>query len=312
MNDFYANIEIRLGINDSPGINIIKLETNRGPERYSKGTYGQSDRIVDCDTVYDVASITKLYTAALILRMVEDGRIKLDNKVSKYLDVQAFSKSSITIRDLLSHRVDFGSILPMHRKAFPNQFRDSLLRANIPSSSSDNIHYRNLGYIYLGYILENTTGIPIDDQMSLLFSDLGLSNTYTAISIANRNIKCPATKTIDGIVAENVPSDESARLHGGVAGNAGIFASAEDLARFGLAWLDGKVVGKKVRDEAFMNHDKSGLSPQALGWWMRLKNEEKLPKGYLCHPSFTGCFIGIGIFSSAVVAITANSTFGSS
>lgn len=309
MNDFYTNIETRLGISDSPGINIVRLEDGREPERYSKGIYGQNNRIVDCDTVYDVASITKLYTTALILRMVEDEIIKLDDKVSKYLDGQAFSKSLITVRDLLSHRVDFGSMLPMHRKAFPNQFRSSLLQANMPSSRSDSIHYRNLGYIYLGYILENSAGIPIDEQMSLLFSDLGLSNTHTAISIANRNIKCPATKTINGIVAENVPSDESARLHGGVAGNAGIFASAEDLARFGLAWLDYKVVGKKVRDEAFMNHDKSGLSPQALGWWMRLKNEEKLPKGCLCHPSFTGCFISIDIFSSAVVAVTANSTF---
>jgi CubicO group peptidase (beta-lactamase class C family) len=307
--DFQA-IERTIDPRSVPGLNIVKIQDGSEIGTYSVGIYGQNNEPVDVDTVYDLASITKLYTTALVLRQVQEGKMDLDDRFNKYLEGQSFKHSYITIRSLLSHRVNFNLSLAQYREKHPNDYKSALLNIHVPDQSSNTVNYHNLGYIYLGYALENVAGRSLEDQMKLLFSDLGLNNTYTGNSIIEAGIKCPATEILsDGSFVESVTHDDSARLHDGLAGNAGVFASAQDLAKFGWAWVSGQVVHPDLFKETLRNYDEVGNSPQGLGWWMRFKNGKKLPEDMYGHHGFTGCYLAINTKTSEVTAITTNMTF---
>lgn len=303
-------VKTMINPNFVPGLNIVKTKNAIMEGAYSTGVKGQTDDPVDIDTVYDLASISKLYTAALVLRQVQKGSISLDEDFNKYLDGQSFKQSSLTIRDLLSHRVDFRLRLEKYRKESPNDFKNALLRIRVPREPSDKVIYHNLNYIYLGYILENVVECSLENQMESLFTDLGLLDTYTGNSIIDKGIECPATEVLDdGSIVVNITHDESARFHGGLAGNAGVFATARDLAKFGQAWLRGQVINQALLKEALRNYDKAGNRPQGLGWQMCFKNGTKLPKGTYGHSGFTGCYLAINTNTSEVTAITMNRTF---
>lgn len=292
-----------------PGVNIVKTKDGRETTEFSAGIFGQSDELVNIDTVYDVASITKLYTAALVLRQVQAKKIGLDDRMALYMKQGPFDASSLTVRDLLAHRVDYGFGLAEYRDKFHEHFKEALLGVRAPERPTDTINYHNLNYIYLGYILEYLTGRTLHEQMTQFFADLGLHNTFIGKTVRELGINCPATEVLeDGSFVEGITHDESARLHGGLAGNAGVFASARDLAKFGGSWMTGEIVDNSLLQEAFHNYDASGKNPQGLGWWMRLKNGKKLPVGVYGHSGFTGCYLAINTNTREVTAVTTNRT----
>ncbi len=181
-----------------------------------------------------------------------------------------------------------------------------------PSHSSKGVFYGNLEFIYLGKIIEDVTQRDLQSNMRALFRDLGLSKTYTGPDITRLDIKTPPTEVIDGMAVQGVTHDETARTLGGLAGNAGIFTTAEDLVKFGTAWLDGKIVHtEELRHATFRDYDQSGTRPQAIGWWMRYPapGGERATPGIFSHTGYTGSMLLINPDNGKAGAMTCNRTY---
>lgn len=307
------NIDPSIDPNFAPGYSIVTVspaETNE----FSSGRFaGPESPEVTTHTIYDLASITKLFTTAIVLKLHEADQLSIYDRCSRYLD--SFRESDLQLVDLMTHRAGFWVSLADYR----NKYKDkgSLLGALMvrrpPEHAADHIDYASLQFIYLGVIAEQVSGSSLQGLMHGLFEELALRETYTGIDIADAHIPTPPTENIDGTLIQGMVHDETARLFGGLAGHAGIFASAEDLAKFGKAWLSDAIIhSDDLRRAVFHNHDPSGLNPQALGWWLRYPVPEggvRGTPGVYSHIGFTGSLLAINPDAEKVCAFTCNRTY---
>jgi CubicO group peptidase (beta-lactamase class C family) len=291
----------------SPGCSLLVTRKGNTILDYSSGSFSDTDqKSVSSHTVYDLASVTKLYTAALVLRAVEEGNLSLDDKVSRYLP--NFKNSSILIRELLTHQANFGIRLSSFRQDFPDSFREAISRINVPADASKEIHYENLTYIYLGFIMEDLCGLPLEEQFAQLFYRLGLEESRIRLN-GQPDIVSPPTEIRQGIVFAGKTHDESAELLGGIAGNAGIFASTYDLNRFGQAWLEGEIISDNVFRLVLKDYSQAGERSQGLGWHQDLYGYSTKGLGIYLHPGYTGCLLAIRPGDSTVLSFCSNRTY---
>lgn len=307
-----AKIERIIKNGAAPG-GSLSIISNNEIKSLAFGYFDDSNQnLVTPHTLYDLASISKLFTTALILRLQESDQLSIEDHCSKYL--ANFSNSEVNIRDLLTHRVDFGVSLSEYREksSDSDNLKKSLESIQPPVFPSSSIHYANLGFIYLGNIIEKVGGKSLDVEMNNLFNDLHLNETTTGVNIEMNNIDTPITEVIQGNPIHSQTHDETARILGGIAGNAGVFSSAEDLARFGKKWLDGSIVqSDTLKEIVFRDYDISGQKPQGLGWWMRLpsSNGEISTPNIYSHTGYTGSILAINPENGTVCAFTCNRTF---
>ncbi|MFN2500065.1 MAG: serine hydrolase domain-containing protein [Pyrinomonadaceae bacterium] len=218
----------------------------------------ESKRPLDPHHVFRVASVTKTFVAAAILRLHEDGKIKLDDPINRYLpneynsvlDAGGYPPSVITVRQLLTHTNGifdyarapqfFETIMsdPKHRWTRMEQVQAAIKWGKPYGEPGKVYHYSDTGYILLGEILERLTGKPFGPALRsvLDFKKLQLDETYLeTLEPAPVGIKPLAHPYFGEMDATEV--DPSADLYGG----GGLVSSVEDLARFYRALVQGKV-----------------------------------------------------------------------
>lgn len=298
----------------APGGAVALLTPDAEPAYFAHGHFADADSLpVTPSTVYDLASVTKLFTTALILRLHEQKRLSIYDACAQYLP--NFQRSNIRIIDLLTHRLGIDLSLAQFSQGFNDEasFRQTLLAFEPPKEPLDHIAYANIQLFYAGVIIEHVTGRSLRDELHRLFDELNLRHTLTGSDIAKHHITTPPTEVIDGTAIQGVTHDESSRKLGGIAGNAGVFSSAIDLAHFGQAWIDERIVSREILDEiVFKNYDPAGTTPQALGWWLRVTNPDgsvNPTPGIYSHTGFTGPILAINPNSGKVAAFTCNRTY---
>jgi CubicO group peptidase (beta-lactamase class C family) len=169
--------------------------------------------------------------------------------------------------------------------------------------------YENLPFLYLGQIIEKVTKKSLAEVFQDFLQKQGLNNTICGTKEDLLSIYSPPTERFNNQLIQNVTHDETARLLGGIAGNAGIFTSAHDLARFGQMWLDGTIVSdRQLFSMIWQDYDDSGKNPQGFGWFGRLFGKSLAETGVFVHPGFTGCMLAINLQKSKVCAFTCNRT----
>lgn len=308
-----VKIKKLIDLGAAPGCSISISTANGEIESFSYGLCSDlSGANVGDDTIYDLASITKLFTTALILKFHDRRLLSIYDPCAKYLSNFVYSKSSIRLIDLLTHKVDFNIMLSTYREIEKDNLIESLLKIIPPHLPSGCVHYANLGFIYLGKIIEKVSGADLNNVFHRLFNDLGLMETFTGFDVISNNVCTPPTEVFEYKIIQNITHDETSRLLGGVAGNAGVFSSSRDLAKFGRAWLfDESFVSSDTRKLIFQDYDTSGLNPQAIGWWMRtpVGGDQLVVQDLYTHTGFTGCFIAIDSKKEIVCTFTCNRTY---
>ncbi len=198
------------------------------------------------DTIYDVASLTKVVaTTPAIMKLYEQGKIKIDDPVTKYLPEFQGGKSNITIRNLLTHysglRPDLDIDPPW--SGYETGIRKALIDkpAGPPGVS---FVYSDINFELLGEVVRRVSGMPLDQfAREQIFEPLGMRDTMfkppasLVARIAPTEVDISTGKPWRGVV-----HDPTARYMGGVAGHAGVFSTADDLARYAqmmLAWVTG-------------------------------------------------------------------------
>ena len=245
---------------------------------YGRFTWGASGRRPDPDsTVWDVASLTKVVaTTAALMHLVERGRVALDSPVVRYLPAwHARGAARVTVRQLLSHTSGMPAYLPLHRLA-PG--RDSALRivyATGPRPGRTGVVYSDLNAILLGELVGAVSRVPLDVYWRREIAvPLGLGRAAFRPPRAWVPWIVP-TGVWRGVPVAGVVNDPNAHVLGDVAGHAGLFATARDVARFAQLMLaegamaDGRRLFRQETVRAFTRvavPARGGASARALGW----------------------------------------------
>jgi len=195
------------------------------------------------DTIYDLASLSKaIGTTSAAMMLVQSGKLLLDAPVQDYLpEFQGPNKNKVRVRNLLTHTAGFPAFLPIYKEA---QGYDSLLRAVFalpldyePGSKSI---YSDFGMILLGEIVSRASALPLDRYLSQnLFGPLGMKSTlYKPPKTLWPRIAPTENDPWRNRVVRGEVHDENAFAMGGVAGHAGLFSDAHDLAIFAQMMLN--------------------------------------------------------------------------
>jgi len=263
---------VRRGISAGgfPGAAVII--GRRGAIVWERG-YGtldwQSGVAVDAErTMYDVASLTKVVaTTAASMVLADRGKLRLDEPVIHYLPTfKGGSKGEVTIRDLLAHQsgLPAGRILS-RRGAGPASARRLALTTPLVRVPGTKSEYSDLGLDVVGFAIERITHEPLDKYLRrAVYTPLGMSSTMFRPGPTLRSRIAPT----EAQNARGEVHDRNARALGGVAGHAGLFATAGDLAVFAQVMLDGGVAGstRLFSDSTVQTFTLPGPGWRGLGW----------------------------------------------
>lgn len=234
---------------------------------------------------FQLASLSKPFTALAILQLKEDKKLSLDDSVQAYFP--DFPYKGITISSLLSHR----SGLPNYMYTFP----DSVRHGKKYPSNLDLIHwfekikpipnnrpergfsYNNSNYLVLASIVEKVAEMPFDEYLTRhIFEPLGMDNTYLCTSSSE---EFHQYKTLGHQNGRLVPKD----YYDDVVGDKGIYSNTTDLYRFYKGLSGGCIINPSTMKEAFAprSFEKPGVKNYGYGFRMHL-NEMNEPK-YIYH-----------------------------
>jgi CubicO group peptidase (beta-lactamase class C family) len=211
------------------------------------------------DSIFDLASLTKVYTALLVLQLVDQGKIDLAAPVRKYLpEFTGTGKGAITISMMLAHT----SALPVGAKVtglpdnaarWKSVLTTPLVKGGVPGTT---FRYSSVGLMVLGRLVEKLTGKSLDKAVrDNLTTPLGLKDTgYVPLKWVSNKQRLVATdaRTSRGLLRGTVHDDAANHL-GGVAGHAGLFGTAKDVAVIGQMLLNGGTYnGRRILSAAIV------------------------------------------------------------
>ncbi|HLX86571.1 MAG TPA: serine hydrolase domain-containing protein [Terriglobales bacterium] len=239
-------------------------------------TYDQSAPAVTTATLFDLASLTKVVaTTAMTMILYERGVLDLEAPVTaivpEFTDDDS-RRGDVTLRMLLTH----SSGLPAYEKLFLRAAsREALLRAAFatPLANAPGAHaeYSDIGFIILGIALERLADEPLEVCFQReVFGPLGMTHTTFNPAPTLKDTIPPTAddRTFRHRIIQGEVQDENASILGGVAAHAGLFSTAEDLAKFAHSMLNGgHPILRRTTIELFTRRE---ISPQgtsrALGW----------------------------------------------
>lgn len=256
------------------------------------------------DELYDVASLTKvIVTTTLIMKLIETNRIHLESRVSEVLP--RFRHQKITVFDLMTHRSGLPADLANAKSLKDREeVLNRVYQANLVYETGTHIVYSDLGFILLGLMVESLFGNSLQEiGKSIIFDPLGMKDTGY---LPNKDRSAPTEYRDDDVYRGYLQGDvhdEKAYAMGGISGHAGLFSTAQDIARFIQAILNDRFVLKsETVDMMFVPRvSKTNLlgTPlvRALGW-DKPTTGSSAGDGVdfdetILHTGFTGCNLWI-------------------
>ncbi|MFJ5137827.1 serine hydrolase [Streptomyces sp. NPDC088707] len=204
------------------------------------------------DTVFDLASVSKLFTSILAVQQIERGALELGARVTAYLpEFGGGGKQDVTVRQLLTHTSGFRAWIPLY-KAPTREGKLRLIWDEAPANPPGSTYlYSDLNLITLQLVLEKITGLGLDVLLhDEITAPLGMHRTrfnpplsWRPGIAATEDARPPWSGLDRGMVRGEV-HDENAHSLGGVAGHAGIFSRAWDLAILARTLLNGGAYGR--------------------------------------------------------------------
>jgi CubicO group peptidase (beta-lactamase class C family) len=240
---------------------------------YGSLTWGHDATRVSADrTMYDLASLTKVVaTTAAVMVLYDRGKLHLDDRASRYLpELRHGSKRNITIRQLLEHRSGFPAGRELSRARTPREARSLVLETPLSYPPGSRQIYSDLGADVLGFVVETIAHEPLDAFVRRnVFVPLGMKSTMFRPSASLRARIAPTERLSSrGRTLRGEVHDPAAYAMGGVAGHAGLFGTASDLAIFARLMLGGgSYDGVRIfSDSTVALFTRRSAGTRALGW----------------------------------------------
>lgn len=262
------------------------------------------------DTSFDMASCTKLMaTWAVTMTLLQKGVFTLDMKLPELLHRPMNEKlKDVTLYDLMTHTAGIQPDMHTSYEYGPTRRErvDGLLSLTPPKPIGGQVQYSCVGFIYLGEACAEATGKPLNEAAADVYRQLGMEHTGY---LPPKGTYCAATEWRPGWAAPQrgeVHDEGSAQL-GGVAGNAGLFSTAEDAGKFCAAVLPGNKAGL-FEDEwlkkTYKNYTRPLGENRGLGWCVYVERESGL--NIIGHTGFTGTRIWIDTLNGDYCVLLTN------
>lgn len=281
-------------------------------DAFSQGSYGSRAKLpekepISQDTIYDVASLTKVVaTAPSIMLLVEQGRVVLDAPVRTYLpQFGGVARERITIRHLLTHTSGLKPSLPRNPPWTGYQHGIAWACVAFPATTpGECFRYSDINFILLGEVVRRVSGEPLDVfARKNIFDPLRMQDTGFNPPASWHPRIAPTEPDEHGALLRGIVHDPSARRMGGVAGHAGLFSTASDVARYARMILNGGELdgvrilkADTVRLMTAVHTPATLLEKRALGWDMETaysRPRGNFPAGSFGHTGFTGACLWI-------------------
>lgn len=289
------------------------------------------------DTIFDLASLTKIFaTTASVMKLVEQGKLRLSDPVVKYipeLGVEGATewKRDITLRHLLTHTAGFAPDpnVPGNWAGVDPVLKE-IYAEPLTAPPGARFVYSDTGFILLGEIVRRVSGMPLNEFAERnIFTPLGMKHTrflppeeWLPLIAPTEEIDLPEGAKAGsgrGHVLRGIVHDPRSRGMGGVAGHAGLFSTADDLAIYCRMILAGGLApnGKRIFAAATVHEMTTPQTPpwvpslRGLGWDIdsvySAPRGELFPVGSFGHTGFTGTAIWLDPASKTFVILLANS-----
>jgi uncharacterized protein YbbC (DUF1343 family)/CubicO group peptidase (beta-lactamase class C family) len=275
------------------------------------------------DTIFDCASLTKVVaTTSSLMKLFEEGKFRLSDKVTDYIPEFQGGKSDITLRQLLTHFSGLQPDVPLKDPWTGYNTGINLACTFKPGGPPGaNYVYSDINFILLGELVHRLSGKLVSDYArENIFLPLGMKESMflPPASLKPRIAPTERWPVKIGLPLRGVVHDPTARNMGGVAGHAGLFSTADDLARFAQMMLNGgELDGVRVFSALTVAKFTEPQTPpdqavlRGLGWDVDSPHSgnrgELFPIGSYGHTGFTGTSIWIDPATRTYVVLLANS-----
>ena len=226
----------------------------------------------ECDTVYDIGSVSKQFTAAAVIKLQMQGRLRVTDSLDRFFDGVPVDKRGINVRQLLTHTAGLADALgddydPLTRRAMITE----ALASELSSRPGARYRYSNLGYSLLAAIIEKVSGLGYEDYLAQeLFTPAGMTQTgYVLPDWDPRDVAAeydakdrPQGRPYDHPWAANGP-------YWNLRGNGGLLSTAHDMGRWLLALEGERVLDERAKEELFrprVLEEPGGGTRYAYGW----------------------------------------------
>lgn len=280
---------------------------------------------VNRETLFDIASVTKVFASTAAMGLVEKGVLDLDHRLDEYLPVLSETRRGrASLAELLAHEAGFEAWQPFFEGIPPAErgrpfgrqgILDAVLRA--PGiAASDMSVYSDLGFIVLMIIMENETSMSLDGIVKeYVTTPLGCEGVHFRPVLhppkpEGHNIAATENCPWRGRVLEGEVHDDNAWTMGGISAHAGLFATADDVARLGGCWLrdleEGRWISRELANLAIQKRPKG----RGLGWDIKSRSGsaagELLGPRTFGHLGFTGCSLWVDPEREISIALCTN------
>ena len=268
------------------------------------------------DTIFDLASLTKcIATATSMMKLIEHGRVRLNDPVAVYLPEFAQNdKQDITVRELMTHYSGLPPDLDLKESW---EGRDAAFQRTMHEKPmyppGSRFLYSDINFETLGFLIEKVTGVSLNEYArENIYKPLGMKDTgfLPAADLSPRI--APTQYDEQEHMLRGVVHDPTARRMGGVAGHAGLFSTADDLALFAEDMLGGfKIVSRSaVEKMTTPQQPANAASLRGLGWDIdspfASNRGELLPVGSYGHTGFTGTSLWIDPVTNTYIILLTN------
>jgi uncharacterized protein YbbC (DUF1343 family)/CubicO group peptidase (beta-lactamase class C family) len=273
--------------------------------------------VMTLDTIFDLASLTKVIaTTTAVMQLVEEGKLRLNDPVEKYLPGFAQNgKADITVRQLLTHYSGLEPDLDLKTLWEGKSTAYQMALAETPQDPpGSRFSYSDINFIVLGDLVERVSGETLEKYCErYIFAPLKMTHTRFLPPVTWRPKIAPTQYDENERMLRGVVHDPTARRMGGVAGHAGLFSTAGDLAKFAQALLNGgggilsaASVEKMTRPE----QPPSAPVLRGFGWDIdspfSTNRGDLLPVGSYGHTGFTGTSMWIDPTTNTYIILLTN------
>ena len=269
------------------------------------------------DTIFDMASLTKVIaTTTAVMQLMEQGKVRLNDPVAKYLPEFAQSgKEDITLRQLLTH---YSGLAPDLDLRTPWEGKETAYRmafAEAPEQPpGSEFTYSDINFIVLGALVERVSGETLDQYaMRHIFTPLKMTHTRFVPPAAWKPKIAPTQYDENEHMLRGVVHDPTARRMGGVAGHAGLFSTGDDLAKFAQGLLKGGGgILSPLTVEKMTRPEQPPAAPvlRGFGWDIdspfSSNRGDLLPVGSFGHTGFTGTSVWIDPTTETYIILLTN------
>jgi uncharacterized protein YbbC (DUF1343 family)/CubicO group peptidase (beta-lactamase class C family) len=290
---------------------------------YGKRALVPQPEAMTLDTVFDCASLTKVIaTTSSLMKLFEEGRFRLNDKITDYIPEFQGGKSDITLRELLTHFSGLQPDVPLNTPWTGYDTGIKLACTFKPGGPPATRYvYSDINFILLGELVHRLSGQMLSQYArENIFLPLGMKESMfqPPASLVPRIAPTERWPVKTGPPLRGVVHDPTARNMGGVAGHAGLFSTADDLSRFAQMMLNGgQIDGVRLFSPLTVAKFIEPQTPRdqpilrGLGWDLDSPHSanrgELFPLGSFGHTGFTGTSLWIDPLSKTYVILLANS-----